>query len=302
MSEASFTRIPARSAALGAGLNVHRALPARQQRTIGAWCFLDHAGPAVFTGKEGMDVGAHPHIGLQTFTWMIEGEILHRDSLGNTQVLKPGQVNLMTAGQGISHTEESMPDSHHLHAAQFWIALPPEECSRAPAFAHYPDLPRWQSSGMAVTLLVGRYEQYCSPVQVYSELQCLDVSGPQGGALKLVLEPRYEYGLLVLQGQAMLAGEQVSPDELIYLGSNLTQLAIDLAPGSRVLLLGGVPLLQSPLIWWNFVAYDWETIESARTQWEGNSQRFGTVQSYPGQRYSAPALTRSAHRNASQPT
>lgn len=117
-------RVPARSAQVGGGITVGRILPSSQRRMVGAWCFLDHAGPAVFTSGPGLRVGPHPHIGLQTFTWMIQGEVLHRDSLGHVQVIKPGQVNLMTAGRGISHTEESLPGEDKLHAVQLWIALP----------------------------------------------------------------------------------------------------------------------------------------------------------------------------------
>lgn len=129
-------RIEARSADLGNDMLVRRALPNRQQRMVGAWCFLDHAGPVAFAPDHGMHVGAHPHIGLQTFTWVIEGEVLHRDSLGNEQVIHPGQVNLMTAGRGIVHTEGSLVDGQRLHAAQLWIALPPEAQDCAPDFAH----------------------------------------------------------------------------------------------------------------------------------------------------------------------
>lgn len=119
-------RIAARNADLGGGMLVRRVLPSRQQRMVGGWCFLDHAGPVDFAPEHGMHVGAHPHIGLQTFTWLIEGEVMHRDSLGNEQIIRPGQVNLMTAGRGVVHTEDSLVDGSRLHAAQLWIALPPE--------------------------------------------------------------------------------------------------------------------------------------------------------------------------------
>jgi redox-sensitive bicupin YhaK (pirin superfamily) len=129
--------IAARPADLGDGLTVHRALPNRQRRMVGAWCFLDHAGPVDFPAGRGLHVGAHPHIGLQTFTWLIEGEVMHRDSLGNEQIIRPGQVNLMTSGRGIVHTEDSLTAGRRLHAAQLWIALPEADvaCSgfRAPA-------------------------------------------------------------------------------------------------------------------------------------------------------------------------
>lgn len=135
------TRIEARSADLGEGLLVRRFLPNRQQRMVGAWCFLDHAGPVDFAPGKGMHVGAHPHIGLQTFTWLIAGEVLHRDSLGNAQLIRPGQVNLMTAGRGIVHTEDSVRDGEHLHAAQLWIALPPRQKPARPISPITPTCP-----------------------------------------------------------------------------------------------------------------------------------------------------------------
>ena len=135
-------RLPARKTILGVDTPILRALPHRERRMVGAWCFLDHLGPTQFAPGDGMHVGAHPHIGLQTFTWMIEGEVLHRDSLGNEQVIRPGQVNLMTAGHGISHTEDSAAEGARMHAAQLWIALPDAERDRAPAFQNHPEIGR----------------------------------------------------------------------------------------------------------------------------------------------------------------
>jgi len=147
-------KIEARAADLGNGMVIRRALPSRQRRMVGAWCFLDHAGPVAFEPGHGMNVGAHPHTALQTFSWLIEGEVLHRDSLGNAQVIRPGQVNLMTAGRGIVHTEESLPGERGLHLAQLWIALPSSHADCEPAFDHYPELPRWEAGGSTFTLYV----------------------------------------------------------------------------------------------------------------------------------------------------
>nr|WP_238996378.1 pirin family protein [Pluralibacter gergoviae] len=148
-------RISARVTDVG-GIGVSRALPVRERRLIGAWCFLDHAGPAVFErGQEGMHVAPHPHVGLQTFTWMLDGEVLHRDSLGYRQIIRPGQVNLMTAGRGIAHSEDTAPGHTRLHAAQLWIALPDAARNMPPRFDHYPELPQWQKDAIDFTLLVG---------------------------------------------------------------------------------------------------------------------------------------------------
>lgn len=152
----SLVRIAARNADLGDGMTVRRVLPSRQQRMVGAWCFLDHAGPVDFPAGRGMHVGAHPHIGLQTFTWLIEGEVLHRDSLGNEQIIRPGQVNLMTAGRGVVHTEDSLRDGSRLHAAQLWIALP----------AAAQDCPPPVGAAAAVDRLLNRFQDALSDWRV----------------------------------------------------------------------------------------------------------------------------------------
>ena len=176
-------RIAVRNAEVGAFRSTARCQPER--RTVGAWCFLDHAGPTVFSGtSSGMDVGPHPHIGLQTFTWMIEGEVLHRDSLGSEQVIRPGQVNLMTAGHGIAHTEQSVGEPRRLHAAQLWIALPAEHADMAPRFDHYPDLPQWQNSGVNHRLLVGEFGAYRSPVFTLSPLIAIDMEWQEAATVQ----------------------------------------------------------------------------------------------------------------------
>jgi len=155
-------RLEARHADLGAGLSIARVLPTATRRTVGAWCFLDHAGPMSCPPGAGMRVGPHPHIGLQTFTWLIEGEVLHHDSLGNRQLIRPGEVNLMTAGRGIAHSEESVGDRGAVHAAQLWIVLPDGERHNAPAFVHHPRLPVAEVNGFRATVLAGSALHYCA--------------------------------------------------------------------------------------------------------------------------------------------
>src|SRR3546814_17448286 len=145
-----------------------------------------------------MRVGPHPHIGVQTFTWMIEGEVLHRDSLGNVQMIRPGQVNLMTAGRGIAHTEESADGETALHAVQLWIALPGDASDCDPAFDHYADLPVWEDHGCRVTLVAGAYGPHTAPTRIYSPLLGMDLLGIRDSALELVLKPEFEYGFLLL--------------------------------------------------------------------------------------------------------
>src|SRR5262252_7453674 len=153
MATPAIQRIESKIGSLGEGMIIRRALPTRELRMIGAWCFLDHAGPIGVSIGPGMRVGPHPHIGLQTFTWMIEGEVLHRDSLGNEQVIRPGQVNLMTAGRGIAHSEESLGETGTVHAAQLWIALPEAQRQCEPAFVHHPELPIATAGGFRITVL-----------------------------------------------------------------------------------------------------------------------------------------------------
>ena len=142
-------RYGARATVIGEDTRILRALPHRERRTVGAWCFLDHLGPVQFAPGKGMHVGAHPHIGLQTFTWMIGGGVVHRDSLGNEQTIRPGQVNLMTAGRGLAHTEDSLLEGARLHAAHLWFALPDAQRHCAPAFENYRALARHRPAGGA---------------------------------------------------------------------------------------------------------------------------------------------------------
>lgn len=285
----SLQRIASRPAEVG-GIPIHRVLPSRHRRTIGAWCFLDHAGPSRFEPGQGMRVGPHPHIGLQTFTWMIEGEVLHRDSLGNEQVIRPGQVNLMTAGRGISHTEESLAQEDTLHAAQLWIALPPEASGCAPAFDHHPRLPRWSDGGCDVTLLAGSQQGHTAPARLYSPLVGLDVFSAQGGALALPLDPGFEYGVLPLEGEVHVEEEAFAVNELAYLGQGRRELRLRLAPGSRAIVLGGEPCRGEILIWWNFVGHDKAEIARAQRDWEACDGRFGQVHGYDGPPLTAPPL------------
>lgn len=283
-------RIAPRSADIG-GILVNRVIPTRQRRLVGAWCFLDHAGPAVFKGgSEGMQVGAHPHIGLQTFTWMIEGEVLHRDSLGHEQVIRPGQVNLMTAGYGISHTEASVEDATQLHAAQLWIALPEAHRHTEPRFDHYPELPLWRQDGATLTLLVGEFAGRQAPTLAFSPLVGLDLTSTEAAALTLPLNPAFEYALLPLVGTLDVEGDAFPADELAYLGCGRDEVALSLPEDGRALLIGGEPLNEEILIWWNFVGHSKREIAEAQRDWEAASPRFGEVPGSGGKRLMPPPL------------
>lgn len=283
-------RITSRSAEIGGGISVSRLLPSRHRRMVGAWCFLDHAGPAVFKSGDGLRVGPHPHIGLQTFTWMIEGEVLHRDSLGNVQVIRPGQVNLMTAGYGIAHTEESLADEEQLHAVQLWIALPASVSDRSPMFEHHAALPRWQLDGFELTLLAGRFEQYEAPARIFSPLVGLDLVVSDATATKLGLDQSYEYGVLPLTGKWRINGECFEANEFAYLGRGLASLNLEASAGARAILLGGVPFVEEIFLWWNFVGHSKKEIAQAQREWEEGGARFGEVPGFDGPRLIAPPL------------
>jgi len=270
-------RIELRSADLGEGMLVKRALPSRHQRMVGAWCFLDHAGPVNFSPGKGMHVGAHPHTALQTFTWLIDGEVLHKDSLGNELIIRPGQVNLMTAGRGIVHTEDSVVNGDRLHAAQLWIALPEELADCEPDFAHYPELPVWHSDGVQHTLLAGNYDGHIAPTAVRSPTLGMDLFSEQGGRVILNMNPEFEYGFLPLTGQVNVAGETYTPDEFAYIDKGWTKLSMEFGAGSRLLLLGGVPFDAPVQMWWNFVGHSKDAVAQAQRDWELGNSRFGDV-------------------------
>ncbi|WP_244086517.1 pirin family protein [Aeromonas caviae] len=227
----------------------------------------------------------------RTFTWMLEGEILHRDSLGSKQVIRPGQVNLMTAGRGIAHTEESVPNQPDLHAAQLWIALPEADQHTPPRFDHYPTLPRWQQGEITLTLLIGEHGGRRAPTLHFSPILGLDLHAPEGGEITLPLDPAFEHGLFPLAGETIVAGEALAPEQLLYLPPGNREVALTLRPGARLLLIGGEPLPRPLQIWWNFVNVDKEAIRTAAADWESGHPRFGEVTGYQGPRLKAPPLT-----------
>ncbi|MCX2861550.1 pirin family protein [Paucibacter sp. PLA-PC-4] len=272
------------------GLPISRALPVVGRRTVGAWCFMDHAGPATLAPGRGMRVGPHPHTGLQTFSWMIEGEILHRDSLGSEQVLRAGQVNLMTAGRGICHSEESLTD--RLQLAQLWIALPEHSRFTPPRFEHFAELPQLSLGGFAGTLLVGSHDGARSPVPSDTELLGMDLACVAAAVTELQVQAHFEYGLMALEGELTLQldnGETASlqPGELLYLAPGQTRLLLRSAAAARLLLLGGPPFPEPLLLWWNFVGRSPDEIRRFAADWNAGLG-FGEVRGYDGARLLAP--------------
>ena len=281
-------RIASKKAMVGESLPISRALPSPRRRMIGAWCFLDHAGP-VGPGSE-MRVGPHPHIGLQTFTWMIEGKLLHRDSLGYEQLIQPGQVNLMTAGRAISHSEESVAEPGvGLHLAQLWIALPDATRWIEPAFEHYAVLPQRALDGFALTLLAGEFGGLVAPTRVHTPLLGLDLCSRGAARTELSLNPGFEHGLMMLSGEARIDDEVLAPGELLYLGVGRAGVRIACTEACQLLLIGGEPFKEPVLLWWNFVARTQDEIAQATQDWN-SGDRFGEVRGYRGNRLTAPDI------------
>lgn len=281
------------------GIPVARLLPQPQYRTIGAWCFLDHAGPAEFEAdSDGIQVGAHPHTNLQTFTWMLEGEVWHQDSLGSRQLICPKQVNLMTAGtgnqRGISHTEQTPDGVKTLHAVQLWIALPTNQ-QIEPKFEHYPTLPEWSHNGVNYILTTGRFQGHTAPTTQYSPLVGVDIQFSERQRITIPVEKGWEYGVLVLKGSLQLEGESYTADQLARLKEcgQHESFTLEAEAGSHLMLLGGEPLPHPTLMWWNFVADNAADLQQAVADWNSGHPRFGEI-NLDGttlQRLKAPEMT-----------
>lgn len=270
------------------GLAIRRALPARARRMVGPWCFLDHLGPAALGGGTDLRVAPHPHIGLQTFSWMIEGEILHRDSLGSEQVIRPGEVNLMTAGHGIAHSEEALPGTTRLHMAQLWIALPDAERDRAPAFSHHSALPVADRAGVVVTVLAGSHAGLVAPGRFHSPIVGLDVRAAGAGATELALDPAFEHAVLPVGGRVCVDGTVAGPGEMLCFAPGRASLSVSFGERGHVLLIGGAPFGEPVLLWWNFVGRDPGELREAGMQWNAGHERFGQVRGYEGAPIAAP--------------
>jgi redox-sensitive bicupin YhaK (pirin superfamily) len=223
-------------------------------------------------------------------TWLFDGEIRHRDSLGSEQAIRPGQLNLMTSGHGIAHSEES-PREHPptLHGLQLWVALPDHARHAEPRFDHHPDLPVLRTSGISVTVVAGELDGVGSPALVHSPLVGADVTLDSGAQVRLPLEPDFEYAVLVITGSVEVAGGVLGPDALLYLGTGRSDLMLDSPGGARLFLLGGAPFEEELVMWWNFVARTHEEIVEARTDW-ATGRRFGAVHGYDGDPLPAPPL------------
>jgi redox-sensitive bicupin YhaK (pirin superfamily) len=261
------------------GFRVRRALPSARRRLVGPFIFLDHMGPARFAPGQGIDVRPHPHIGLATLTYLMDGSILHRDTLGSSQEIVPGDVNWMTAGRGVAHSERSPQASRatarEMAGVQSWIALPRAHEETEPDFFHHAgsDLPRLRDSGTELRLIAGTAYGQTSPVRTFSHMVYADVSLVPNAALPLPAE-HAERAVYVLDGELEIAGETHGAHVLLVFRPN-DAITVRATRPSRLLLLGGEPMDGPRHIWWNFVHSSEDRIAQAKADWK--ARRFGVV-------------------------
>jgi redox-sensitive bicupin YhaK (pirin superfamily) len=279
--------VPGREVVLGGtrGMTVTRTLPTRDRRMVGAWCFVDHFGPqAVREG--GLRVPAHPHTGLQTVTWLVEGGVRHTDSLGSDQRIRPGQLNLMTAGRGIAHAEQSPPDAPDvLHGLQLWVALPDAYRWTDPGFEHHADLPRLRLGGASVTVLLGELGGASSPATAYTPLVGAELT--LDGAAEVPVREDFEYAAVTIDGAPEVDGVALARGSLLYLGCGRGVLS--LGGAGRVFLMGGEPFAEPIVMWWNFIGRSHDEIVTFRQDWAAG-HGFGAVGGFDGDPLPAPAL------------
>jgi quercetin 2,3-dioxygenase len=282
--------LPGHDVPLGRYSVVRRLLPHRQRRMVGAWCFVDHFGPVDISGRPGMQIAPHPHTGLQTVTWLADGEILHRDSLGHAQPIRPGQLNVMTSGSGIAHSEQSPPDHPpRMHGLQLWAALPDAVRNGPARFDHHPTVPTQRSGPARVTVVVGGLGAVRSPANVHTDLLAVEVSFDTGGDCDLPVPEGFETGVLVMSGEASVGGHRLTPGSLLYAAPGQGDIAIEVDAPARLFVLGGRPFEEPLVMWWNFVGRPHEEIVAAREDWMAG-RRFGSVGGCAGDPLPAPAL------------
>ena len=277
MSKVELTIAP-RPRDLG-GFSVRRILPFTERRMVGPFIFLDHMGPAVFDPGKGVDVRPHPHIGLATVTYLFDGELFHRDSLGNAQEIRPGAVNWMTAGHGIVHSERTgtaeRRGSHNLHGLQSWVALPKAHEETAPGFFHHAadTLPVRSENGVTLSMIAGEAFGMAAPVKTFSPIFYADIVMKAGATL--VLKPDYsERALYLIEGALEADGTKLSPLEMSVFGKG-DSVSLRATSPVHAVVLGGEPFAEERHIWWNFVSSDKARIAQAKKDWK--EQRFPKV-------------------------
>lgn len=292
--------LPARDAVLGRGTHVRRFLPNKARRMVGPWCFVDHYGPDDVRQGGGLWVPPHPYVGLQALTWLFEGALEHRDSLGGRQCVGAGELGLLTAGTGVCRAEVSPPDApNRLHGVLLWAAMPhAARTTVAPVFTRLAAVPTYSEQGVTLRVLMGTLAGEASPAPTFGPLVAAELSLEPGAAATLPLDVAFEHALLVVRGAASVDGEQVGREEMVYLGDGREGLELVAPPdGDRtvLLLLGGAPFVEEVVLWWNFLGRDHEEVARLREDWNGEGEswvppRFGEVPGFDGPRMLAPPL------------
>lgn len=274
-------------------MTVRRTLPQRARSLIGAWCFADHYGPDDVARSGGMEVAPHPHTGLQTVSWLFSGEIEHRDSIGNHAYVRPGELNLMTGGHGISHSEVSTERTTVLHGVQLWVALPGEHRDAERDFQHHVPEPV-RTDGAEIRVFLGTLAGTSSPVRTFTPLLGAEITLAPRATLTLAVDPGFEHGVLVDQGRVRVADTSLNAAELGYVptGADTLTLVNESELTARTILLGGTPFEEEIVMWWNFIGRSHEDIVRAREDWmkELGGPRFGDVPGYDGSPLPAPEL------------
>ena len=251
-------------------MTVRRTLPQRERSLVGAWCFLDHYGPDDVSQSGGMDVPPHPHTGLQTVSWLFSGEIEHRDSAGFHATVRPGELNLMTSGRGISHSERSTPDTTILHGAQLWVALPQEARFVDKTFEHYaPPVVADADAGWRAQVFLGELLGSASPVVTHTPLVGAEIALDAGTSLVLDVDPTHEHAVLVDTGGVRADGQALVKDELGYLSPGRDRIRLEAgSEPTRLLLIGGPPFGEQIVMWWNFVGRTHDDVVEYRALWQ----------------------------------
>lgn len=275
------------------GVEVRRTLPNARKRMIGAWAFADHFGPT--PQDEGMAVAAHPHTGLQTATWMIEGKFEHRDSIGTVQNIEPGQLNLMTAGRGIAHSELALANTQTLHAVQLWIALPDSARKMAPEFEHQGDLPQVALGAAKAKVFAGNlagYPQHRAATKLFSPLLGAEVRLLPGAQVTLEIDSLFEHGFLNVKGTISIDGIEVPLHSMEYFATGPKHVTLkNLGDSEAILiLLGGEPFDEPIVMWWNFIERSHEEIVEARGKWNAGDPGIPEFADLIGSRTPAPEL------------
>lgn len=264
---------------------VGRLLPFRSKRMVGPFIFIDHMGPVQMNDHENMDIGPHPHIGLSTLTYLFEGSIMHRDSLGSEIEIKPGQVNWMTAGKGIVHSERTPEYMRHsdkkMHGLQIWVALPKALEQMEPTFYHASEteLPSWESDGISYKLIAGTALGKTSPVPVYSPLFFLELKTQTRQTVRIGKELFGEVGMYILEGSITTEGVTHEPKRILV-AKESALCEFEMEANSTIYIFGGQPFEEERLIYWNFVASDQALLDDAKKNWQ--EQRFPKIPNETG--------------------